>query len=72
MKLVFRIIFKISLILTILAGCATDEEIKETDPVALLNQGTAFVEEGQYDLSINYFDKAIEINPRDAWAYNNR
>jgi hypothetical protein len=31
MKLFFQIIFKIFLILTILAGCATTEEIKETD-----------------------------------------
>jgi ABC-type transport system substrate-binding protein len=31
MKLFFRIIFKIFLILTILIGCATTEEIKETD-----------------------------------------
>ena len=72
MKLFFLIIFKTFLILTILAGCATTEEIKETDPVALLNQGAALLEEGQYDLSINCFNKAIEINPRFAEAYNNR
>jgi tetratricopeptide (TPR) repeat protein len=72
MKLFFRIIFKIFLILTILIGCATTEEIKETDPIALLNQGEAFFEEGQYDRSIAYFDKAIEINPKFAEPYNNR
>ena len=38
MKLFFRIIFKIFLILSILAGCATTEEIKETDSDALLNR----------------------------------
>ena len=31
MKLFFRIIFKIFLVLTILIGCATTEEIKQTD-----------------------------------------
>ena len=72
MKLFFRIIIKIFLILTILAGCATTEEIKETDSDALLNQGIALLEEGQYDLSINCFNKAIEINPRYTDAYNNR
>ena len=51
MKLFFWIVFKIFLILTILAGCATTEEIKETDSDALLNQGIALLEEGQYDLS---------------------
>ena len=61
MKLFFRLIFKMFLILSILAGCASTEEIKETDPVALLNQGAAFVEKGQYDRSIAYFNKAIEI-----------
>jgi tetratricopeptide (TPR) repeat protein len=72
MKLFFRSILKIFIILTILAGCATTEEIKESDSVALLNQGLAFAKKGQYDLSINYLNKAIEINPRLAEAYINR
>ena len=72
MKLFFRIIFKIFLILTILVGYATAGVIKKTDSDALLNQGIALLERGQYDLLINYFNKAIEINPRYAKAYNNR
>ena len=72
MKLFFRIIFKIFLILTILAGCATTEEIKETDPVALLDQSEAFIEKDQYDRAIANCNKAIEINPRLAKAYYNR
>jgi tetratricopeptide (TPR) repeat protein len=72
MKLFFRIIFKIFLILTILAGYATAGVIKETYSDALLNQGIALLEKGHYDLSINYFNKAIEINPRFSEAYNNR
>ena len=72
MKLFFRIIFKIFLILTILAGCETTEKIKETDPVVLLNQGMAFYEKGQYDRAITYFNKALEINPRYAPAYTVR
>ena len=65
MKLFFRIIFKIFFILTFLAGNATTEEIKETDPIALLNQGIAL----GGDRGIAYFNKAIEINPRFAEAY---
>ena len=72
MKLFFRIIFNISLLITILVGCATTEEIKETDPVALLNQGRALLKEGQHDRAIACFNKAIEINPVYAKAYNNR
>ena len=72
MKLFFRIIFKIFLILTILIGCETTEEINETDSDALLNQGIAFGKEGQYDRAIAYFNKALNINPRSAEAYNNR
>ena len=72
MKSFFRIIFKISLILTILDGCATTEEIKVNDPITLSNQGIVFIEEGQYDRAITYFNKAIDLNPRYAVAYNNR
>ncbi len=72
MKLFFRIIFKIFLILTILVGCATIEETKETDSIAHLNQGTFFVKKGQYDRSIACFNKAIAINPKLAMAYNSR
>ena len=71
MKLSFRIIFKIFLILTILAGCVTTEEIIETDPKELLNQGNSLYEQGQYDQAIVYYNKAIvyynkalKINPR--------
>jgi len=85
MKSFFRIAFKMFFILTILAGCATTEEIKEADsdkqlnqgmalpeesqPDELLNQGIALLEEGQYDRAIADFDKAIEINPENASAY---
>jgi Flp pilus assembly protein TadD len=72
MKLFLRIIFNIFLILTILAGGATAEGIKETDQITLINQGVAFIKEGQYDRAIAYFNKAIDINARDAVAYNNR
>jgi tetratricopeptide (TPR) repeat protein len=87
MKLFFRIIFKIFLIITISAGCASAAEIKETDSNALLNQGIeinpryaefynnrglVYEEKGQYDKAISYYNKAIELNPRYAKAYNNR
>ena len=72
MKLFFRIIIKLSFMFIILSGSATGEEIKENDPDTLLNQGIAFGEEGQWDQAIAYFNKAIEINPRYAKAYNIR
>ena len=34
--------------------------------------GWAHHNKGQYDTAISDYNKAIEINPRDAWAYNNR
>ena len=72
LKLFFGIILKIIIILAILIGCATTQQIEESDPVALFNQGLALLEDGQYDQAIVYFNKAIEINPRYAEAYNSR
>jgi tetratricopeptide (TPR) repeat protein len=37
-----------------------------------LDEGVALVMEGKYNEAIKAFDKAIELNPRDAVAYNNR
>ena len=72
MKYFFPRITKLLLIVTIVVGCATTEEIKETDPVSLLDQGIALDKEGQHDRSIACLNKAIEINPRFAEAYNYR
>jgi len=69
MKLPHRIIFEIFLILTVLVGCDTNEQINETDPVALLKAGKTLGKKGHYDQPIVYFDKAIEIDPRYAEAY---
>ena len=71
MKLFFRIIFKTVLILAILVGCITTEEIKENDLDPLLYQGNALFMDGQYDRAIAFFNKAIEKNPRLAEAYYN-
>jgi len=51
---------------------AKTEEIEENDPVALLDQGIAFGNEGQHDRAIAYFNKALELNPRFAEAYKYR
>ena len=68
MKLFFRITFRIFLIVAILTGCKINEEIS----YELYDQGTALLEEGQYDRAIAYFDKAIDLNPKYAPAYKNR
>jgi tetratricopeptide (TPR) repeat protein len=62
------------LLIILFLGCTTAiiENVKETDPVALLNKGIAANVKGQYDRAITYFNKAIEIDPKFAEAYNNR
>ena len=72
MRLFFRIVLKIFLILTILARYAITEEIKETDSGELLNQGIALLELYRYDQAIAYFNNAIAINPNFAEAYYTR
>ena len=62
----------VTVVFIIAAGCATNQEIKETDPDELLNQDRVFSKKGQHDRAIAYYSKAIEINPRLAEAYNNR
>ena len=39
---------------------------------SLVEKGVALVMEGKYSEAIEAFNKAIEINPKDAVAYNNR
>jgi len=36
------------------------------------NKGLDFGKSGKYEKAIECFDKAIELNPNFAWAYNNR
>ena len=64
MKLLLRFIHKsFLLILVVLVGCPTTEEINKTDPDTLLNQGIKHLNKGQYDKAISDFTKAIETNP---------
>jgi hypothetical protein len=61
MKLFLRIMFKIFLILTILAGNTTTEEIKGTDSDELLNQGIALLERYRYPTVINSYCDIVFI-----------
>lgn len=48
------------------------KEIKKTEPHELLDEDYVLLEEGQYTRAITYYNKAIEINPGNDMAYNNR
>jgi tetratricopeptide (TPR) repeat protein len=41
-------------------------------PEAYKNSGLAYANQGQYELAIADFNRALELNPRDAEAFNNR
>ena len=72
MKLFLRLIhISFLLILVVLVGCPTTEEINKTDPDTLLNQGIKHRNKYEYDKAISNFTKAIEINP-SAEAYYRR
>ena len=67
MKLFLRFILNsFLLIVVVLVGCPTAEEIK------LLNQGIKHFDKRQYDKAISDFTKAIELNPKSAEAYYRR
>ena len=73
MKLLFRIIFKITLILAILIGCTTTEGMRKTGPAAQLTQtGIFYTIDKKYDRAISLFNKAIELDPSYAEAYRAR
>jgi len=38
----------------------------------LNSRGSSYYHKGQYDQAISDFNKALEINPKDADAYSNR
>ena len=42
-----------------------------TSAVAYYNRGLTYHDKGDIDIAINDFNKALEINPRFSWAYNN-
>jgi len=50
----------------------TDEKFKEELAEAYHNRGTVHSAKGKYDLAIQDYNKAIEINPKLAVAYSNR
>ena len=67
MKKEFYLIISALLFLCLLVGpafCQTDKEH--------LTKGNEYFDKGMYDKAIEEFNKAIEINPNDANAYNNR
>jgi len=71
MKLFPLITFKMCLISIILIGCESYEQ--SNAGIAFYNErGIAYVKKGQYDKAISEFNKAIEINPKDAVAYRGR
>ena len=69
----FRLMLLI-IFIPVLFSCAStqqkQEESRDTD--FYIKQGIAYFKKGQYDQAISDFNKALEINPRDAWAYNSR
>jgi tetratricopeptide (TPR) repeat protein len=71
MKLYFRIIFLIFFIVTFFIGCAATHGTKE-DAEVYYHRGNAHKKNGQYDMAISDFTKAIEINPGHADAYYTR
>ena len=65
-------IFSVSvLIVLIVAGCAEIHR-PSLDADSYVKRGLTYADKGQYDKDISDYNKAIEINPRDAYAYNNR
>ncbi len=62
------------IIIPILFSCASTQQkqVKSWDANFYNNRGNAYVEKGQYDQAILDFNKALEINPGYAEAYNIR
>jgi len=65
------ILSTLALIILIVAGCAKVQR-PSLDTDSYLNRGVAYGKKGQYDQAIVDFNKAIELDPRDAAAYYNR
>ena len=56
-----------------LFSCATTQpkQDESRDAKFYNNRGATYGEKGQYDQAVSDFNKAIEMNPLDAEAYNN-
>ena len=57
----------IIILIPLLFSCATTKDAKFYS-----NRGVAYAAKSQYDQAISDYTKALEINPRFAWAYYNR
>ena len=65
------ILSALALIILIVVGCAKVQR-PSLDTDSYLNRGVAYGKKGLYDQAIVDFNKAVELNPRDATAYYNR
>jgi tetratricopeptide (TPR) repeat protein len=65
----------ISIIFIPILFCCASTQQKQSEPrdaKGYYNRGCTCGEKPQYDQAISDFNRALEINPRDAWAYGNR
>src|SRR5919112_2075314 len=53
-------------------GQTNNATITPSDPATFINQGSALYNVGRYNEAIQYFDKALSINPNDAYASTNK
>ena len=60
------------LIIFLIAGCVKKQRPKIEDTKTYNDRGLTQVKKGNYDQAISDFNKAIDLNPRDADVYNHR
>jgi len=49
---------------------AVTQELRSPAVIQLQNQALAAINEDQYQLAIDYLQRAIKIQPRDAWSWH--
>jgi tetratricopeptide (TPR) repeat protein len=72
MKIIYSLLVSLSVAIIITAGCTHNKTIEGFSAAKWSEIGRQAIDANRWNEALNAYDKAIELNPDNASAYNNR